>query len=321
MKSNLHDSIVAGNTGSVGPDVFVPKGIALASKLPAATFSLVGDTSASRLTTDGTDITGADPQLGPLAANGGPTATMLPADTSPVIDAGSANGLMTDQRGMPRPIDLPGYPNASGGDGADIGAVEVQPAEVLPIIHGLSAHAASPGAQLVISGTHLGSATAVRFGSVDAPFKIVSDSKITAAVPLSTGTVDVRVITRGGETAATAASRFRYSTPRARVIRVGFAGLQFKITAPPRAACLAPSSRLPIVFTSSKASSSRWTLASVAFYIDRSRKPIQSLGGDGSVKLALTGLKPGDHIVRVAATAARGSNRHTTAVPVTFVVC
>ncbi len=321
VRSNLHDTIVDGNTGSVGPDVFVPTGLAVASKLPAATFSLIGDTSASRLTTDSSDIVGADPELGPLADNGGPTPTMLPADTSPVIDAGSAFGLTADQRGMTRPVDLPGYPNASGGDGADIGAVELQAAEVLPIIHGLSARAASPGSQLVITGNHLGSATAVRFGSTEAPFRVDSDTKISATVPLGTGTVDVRVTTRGGETPIIAADRFRYSPAQVRVIRAGFGGLQYKITAPPRAACIVPTGRLPIGFTSSRSAHSRWRFASVAFYFDRSQKSIQSLHGDGSVSLALTGLKPGDHTLRAVATAALGSQRHTTAIPVTFVVC
>ena len=321
VRSELHDTIVAGNTGTVGPDVFVPKGLAVASKLPAATFSLIGNPSASRVTTDATDITGQDPQLGPLANNGGPTQTMLPADTSPAIDAGSANGLTTDQRGMPRPVDLPGYPNAAGGDGADIGAVEVQPAEVLPIIRGLSARAAAPGSKLVIIGTHLGSAAAVMFGSIDAPFRVDSDTRITAVVPLSTGTVDVRVVTRGGQTAVTAADRFRYLPAPPRIITAAFDGLRFKITAPPRAACVAPTSRLPVAFSSSKVTGAKWSFSSAAFFIDRRRAPAQTLTADGSVNLAVTGLKPGDHTLRVVTTAARRSRRHTTTIPVTFVVC
>ncbi|KAM9861831.1 hypothetical protein ACI1US_02291 [Leucobacter sp. BZR 635] len=58
-------------------------------------------------------------ELGPLADNGGPTATMLPTDSSPLVDAVTEAGpLSTDQRGLPRP--------ANGN--ADIGAVEVQEA-------------------------------------------------------------------------------------------------------------------------------------------------------------------------------------------------
>jgi hypothetical protein len=58
----------------------------------------------------------ADPKLGPLQDNGGPTATIAPAAGSAAIDAGLPFGLTTDQRGLPRPA----------GNGADIDAVERQ---------------------------------------------------------------------------------------------------------------------------------------------------------------------------------------------------
>ena len=69
-----------------------------------------------------------DPLLGPLAENGGPTETILPAPNSPLVNAGASFGLSTDQRGLPRPIEYPGVPNSSapGADGADIGATELQ---------------------------------------------------------------------------------------------------------------------------------------------------------------------------------------------------
>lgn len=68
-----------------------------------------------------------DPQLGPLADNGGPTLTHAPAAiTSPILDAGSnaaAVGLLTDQRGFPfaRVLDAP---DAGTTATVDIGAVE-----------------------------------------------------------------------------------------------------------------------------------------------------------------------------------------------------
>jgi hypothetical protein len=77
---------------------------------------------------DGGTITGtpltSDPLLQALADNGGPTQTMAPADGSPALDAGREAGLVTDQRGLPRPSDLPGVANFAGG--TDIGAVEIQ---------------------------------------------------------------------------------------------------------------------------------------------------------------------------------------------------
>jgi hypothetical protein len=53
---------------------------------------------------------------------------MLPATGGPAIDAGAANGLATDQRGLARTVQQPGGP--AGGDGTDIGAVELADAEV-----------------------------------------------------------------------------------------------------------------------------------------------------------------------------------------------
>ena len=59
-----------------------------------------------------------DPRLGPLAANGGPTLTLLPGPGSAAIDAlAGAPCPPTDQRGLPRP--------RLGG--CDAGSVEVQP--------------------------------------------------------------------------------------------------------------------------------------------------------------------------------------------------
>ena len=67
-----------------------------------------------------------DPGLGPLADNGGPTETHLPREASPAIDKGNSFGLTTDQRGETRPKDQPSIANASGGDGSDVGAVELE---------------------------------------------------------------------------------------------------------------------------------------------------------------------------------------------------
>jgi hypothetical protein len=68
----------------------------------------------------------ADPLLDVLADNGGPTVTRALLTGSPAIDAGKSLGANTDQRGEPRPFDFDSIANASGGDGADIGAFEVQ---------------------------------------------------------------------------------------------------------------------------------------------------------------------------------------------------
>jgi hypothetical protein len=76
----------------------------------------------------GSNLFAVDPRLEPLADNGGPTATMALAPTSPAIDTGSSP-LTVDQRGAPRPVLYPGASTstAPGADAADIGAYELQP--------------------------------------------------------------------------------------------------------------------------------------------------------------------------------------------------
>ena len=69
------------------------------------------------------DQVGVDPMLSGLQDNGGPTQTISPLFGSPCIDQGSSGGLVTDQRGLPRPSNDPTIPDAD--DGSDIGAVEV----------------------------------------------------------------------------------------------------------------------------------------------------------------------------------------------------
>lgn len=106
-----------------------------------ANYSLIQTTDAALLLTKNQTILGVDPQLGALGDNGGPTQTMLPSGTSPAIDQGkAASGLSTDQRGSSRTVDR-GHTQPPGGDGTDIGAVELaaivkpgsSPAAVTPI--------------------------------------------------------------------------------------------------------------------------------------------------------------------------------------------
>jgi CSLREA domain-containing protein len=80
-----------------------------------------------------TDLT-TDPMLSgnELNDNGGPTETIALDSISPAIDKGSNAGVTQgpsdeDQRQQTRPVDFSGLSNASGGDGTDIGAYEVQP--------------------------------------------------------------------------------------------------------------------------------------------------------------------------------------------------
>ena len=91
-----------------------------------AEFDLIENpgTATINVTTPGSMKTGVDPALGALADNGGPTETLLPGPSSPVLDAANTS-LTDDQRGLTRPADLTKVA-AGPGNQSDMGAVEVQ---------------------------------------------------------------------------------------------------------------------------------------------------------------------------------------------------
>jgi hypothetical protein len=131
--ADITSTIVAGNTAAAGPrDLAVASGSTSPTAFAGA-FSLIEDPGSAPLSKQQV-ITGESPDLGPLSNNGGPTETMLPSGTSPVIDQGRApNSLSTDQRGDPRTVDISGIPRPPGGDGSDIGSVEL-PASSVPVV-------------------------------------------------------------------------------------------------------------------------------------------------------------------------------------------
>jgi predicted outer membrane repeat protein len=134
--NNIGGTIVAGNSAASHADVigvFTSSGYNLIGKIDYST--AVGG-GASGVSTSGLtnnvnhDLVGslASPTnvlLGPLQDNGGPTFTHALQPGSPAVDRGGNNGLLTDQRGAPRPIDFVSVPNGEGGDGSDIGAFEL----------------------------------------------------------------------------------------------------------------------------------------------------------------------------------------------------
>ena len=130
-----HTGLGAGDTLTVQNVIFDP-GAGGANCLRAAGSSTAITSLGHNLSSDASCnlIQSGDQQntavlLGPLAANGGPTLTHLPLEGSPAIDGGACvTGLMTDQRGLPRPQ----------GATCDIGAAEVPPggAVFLPFVQG-----------------------------------------------------------------------------------------------------------------------------------------------------------------------------------------
>lgn len=123
----IENTIIAGNDAPIAPD--------FEGQAHSEGFNLIGksDGSSGWIFSDqrGTVKAPLNALLGPLANNGGlfsdlvgPPRTMSPLDSSPVIDAGKAFGQTTDERNSKRPVDFSTIPNASGGDGSDIGALE-----------------------------------------------------------------------------------------------------------------------------------------------------------------------------------------------------
>jgi len=70
------------------------------------------------------------------------------------------------------------------------------------------------GTAVYVTGTALGSATAVNFGTTPASrFAVISDTLIQVFSPAGTGIVDVTVITAGGTSATSSADKFTYNAP------------------------------------------------------------------------------------------------------------
>jgi hypothetical protein len=117
----LRNSIVAGNSGTAAPNIdgtIASNGYNVVGPL--------GTTTVTAATGDQLGVSDASVALGPLQNNGGTTPTHALLTGSVAIDQGHSSGSTTDQRGLTRPCDDATIANATGGDGADVGAFENQ---------------------------------------------------------------------------------------------------------------------------------------------------------------------------------------------------
>ena len=121
----LRSTVVANNLSSAGGMDLDEQFSVAAASAPRARSSAPQSGATVTETAPGTNKLNAGiTPLGALADNGGPTLTMLPPAAGALIDAGAAEGSTTDQRGLARTVRQPGGP--TGGDGTDIGAVELR---------------------------------------------------------------------------------------------------------------------------------------------------------------------------------------------------
>jgi hypothetical protein len=172
---DITNSIVAGNTAGV-------EGGNCDGQIRSDGYNLSDDSSAANscsLTATG-DLVGANPLLGALGDNGGPTPTEALLPGSPAIDAGDPAGctdllgtpLGADQRGVPRP--------GSAGGRCDVGAFEL----ALPTVMTGTAAVSSPSVTLSGSAAN----PDPRDGTVNFEYgRTAAYGQATAAQPLTGG--------------------------------------------------------------------------------------------------------------------------------------
>lgn len=121
----IGNTIIAGNSGVDNPN--------LIGQTTSLGYNIIGSLGTSGFDPipvhgpgDQVGVSDAAVQLGVLQNNGGATPTHALGVGSIAIDKGQSFTLTTDQRGETRPCDDAGITNAAGGDGADVGAFEVQ---------------------------------------------------------------------------------------------------------------------------------------------------------------------------------------------------
>lgn len=168
----VENSIAADNTAATHNDL----GTAGDGSFDVS-FSLVESPGTANITDNGGNLFNQDPQLGPLTNNGGSTPTHLPADTSPVVNAGNPLFMpppSTDQRGLPRVVN----------GRIDMGSVEV----AMPAVAGtiqllMSADSVSESAGVI-------TITAIRTGGSSGAVSVtVNTADGTAVAPADYGAV------------------------------------------------------------------------------------------------------------------------------------
>ncbi len=155
--ATMGNCIVAGNTS----------GYDLVGTVTSLGYNIIGNDTGTTFTGDNTGnqlnvSAGLDPDG--LAYNGGTTQTIGLIAGSLAIDAGKALGsATTDQRGQARPFENAAVTNATGGDGSDIGAVEIQAAAEISVQQPAGTDLQDGVANVAFGTQEVGSATDVVF--------------------------------------------------------------------------------------------------------------------------------------------------------------
>ena len=198
----------AGSAGPVDVTVTTPGG--------------TSTTSANDLFTYGTApaVTGIAPSAGPTGGGTSVVITGTNLGSATAVDFGANAATITDDSatsitasapaGTAGPVDV----TVTTPDGTSTtSANDLFTYEGVPNVSGItpSAGPTGGGTSVVITGTNLGSATAVDFGANAATITDDSATSITATAPAGTaGPVDVTVTTAGGTSATSPADQFSY---------------------------------------------------------------------------------------------------------------
>lgn len=135
--ASIIGAVIAGNSATIDPDLSIGTEMANNGTVEMD-WSLIGvDPSTGTLNKDATSIalTGLNPNVGPLADNGGFTSTLLPFTGSPLLDqipdgsGGCGTDFDVDQRGEPRPLN--GACDIGSVEGSGMGLPEARPVPVL----------------------------------------------------------------------------------------------------------------------------------------------------------------------------------------------
>jgi outer membrane protein assembly factor BamB len=187
----------AGPVQVAGTIVADSVGANCAGAITDAGYNLEDDTAAScGFSSRQNDLVGVSPDLTPLASNGGPTQTMAPAPTSPVLAqlpnpaTAYLNAATTTRRLCPA-TDQAADPATDEAYGCAIGAVS--PASDVPVVTSLgSLFGPSAGGNTVtITGGNFAAGATVSFGTAAATnVTVVSATQITATAPAYAGLDD-----------------------------------------------------------------------------------------------------------------------------------
>jgi hypothetical protein len=165
-------------------------------------------------------VTAVSPSTGPTS--GGTTVTITGSDlgAATAVDFGATPATVTTDSASSITVVSP-----AGTGGVDVtvstaggtSATSVSDQftyEGAPVVTGIAPTTgpASGGTSVTITGSNLGSATAVDFGGTAATITADSATSITATAPAGTGTVDVTVTTLGGTSTTSSSDQFLYGT-------------------------------------------------------------------------------------------------------------